>query len=263
MKLAGRVEGIGLVGPGLAGWALSRGMLAGREAYVPGAAILPVPQALPATERRRAGKSVKLSLAAGLEAAAHAGHPANELVTVFASSSGDGENCHSICESLASDDRLISPTRFHNSVHNAPAGYWGIATGAMHAADCLGAFDASFGAGLLEGLVRVAVDPSQRVLVIAYDAPYPEPLHGARPIADCFAVGLVLAPAGGDGGVGIAVELVPEAPETLADAGLEALRRGIPAARALPLLALLAGERAGATVLAYLDDRSLRVVVTP
>mgnify|MGYP002075717815 CR=1 FL=1 len=28
---------------------------------------------------------------------------------------------------FASDDRLISPTRFHNSVHNAPSGYWSIA----------------------------------------------------------------------------------------------------------------------------------------
>jgi len=69
MKLAATIEGIGLVGPGLASWKEGREALAGRAAYVAKPTVLPVPEALPATERRRAGKSVKISLAAGLEAA--------------------------------------------------------------------------------------------------------------------------------------------------------------------------------------------------
>jgi hypothetical protein len=258
MKLAATIEGIGLVGPGLASWKEGREALAGRAVYVAKPTVLPVPEALPATERRRAGKSVKVSLAAGLEAAQHAGRSTRDLVAVFSSSSGDGDTCHSICETLASDDRLISPTRFHNSVHNAPAGYWGIATGAMGPADCLGAFDASFGAGLLEGLARLAADPSQPVLVIAYDSPYPEPLHGARPIDDSFAVALVLAAASGaTRGLRLEVELGRAAPSAMQDASLERMRRGIPAARALPLLTLLAREAAGETVIEYLDAVTL------
>jgi hypothetical protein len=254
MKLAATIEGIGLVGPGLASWKEGREALAGRVAYDAKPTVLPVPEALPATERRRAGKSVKVSLAAGLEAAAAAGRSPCDLVAIFSSSSGDGENCHSICETLASDDRLISPTRFHNSVHNAPAGYWGIATGAMRPADCLGAFDASFGAGLLEGMSRLAADPSQAVLVIAYDAPYPEPLHGARPIADSFAVAFLLAaPSATRTGPRLEVELGRGAPWTMPDAALEKMRQEIPAARALPLLALLAQGAAGEAVIDYLD----------
>jgi hypothetical protein len=264
MKLAARIEGIGLVGPGLAGWNASRAVLKGDVPYVSRATVLSAPDALPANERRRAGKSVKLSLAAGLEAAHAAGRSPRDLVAIFASSSGDGENCHSICEALASDDRSISPTRFHNSVHNAPSGYWGIATGAMRPADCIGAYDASFAAGLLEALTRLAADPSQPALVIAYDAPYPEPLNGARPIADSFAVALVLA-APGDAARGrsLTLDLVREAPEALADASFERMRRGIPAARALPLLMLLAREGAGETVIEYLDGLALRARIAP
>jgi hypothetical protein len=45
----------------------------------------------------------------------------------------------------------------------------------------------------------------------------------------------------------------------MADAALEALRREIPAARALPLLVLLASGRPGRTVIEYLDGVSLAV----
>jgi hypothetical protein len=263
MALVARVEGVGLLGPGLSGWDASRAILAGREPYTRAAAVIPAPEALPAVERRRAGKSVKLALAAGMAAAAASGRPAGGLAAVFASSTGDGENLHAICEALASEDRLISPTRFHNSVHNAPSGYWGIATGATQAADSIAAFDASFAAGLLEALGRLAAQPAQPVLLIAYDAPYPEPLHATRPILDAFAVALVLAaPSQSTRGPTIAIDTGAAEPDTVADPALESLRHGIPAARSLPLLALLAAEKRGRAVLEYLDGLSLAVTVS-
>jgi len=263
MALVARVEGVGLVGPGLSGWEASRAILAGREPYTRAAAVIPAPDALPAVERRRAGKSVKLALAAGMAAAAASGRPAGGLAAVFASSTGDGENLHAICEALASEDRLISPTRFHNSVHNAPSGYWGIATGATQAADSIAAFDASFAAGLLEALGRLAAQPAQPVLLIAYDAPYPEPLHATRPILDAFAVALVLAaPSQSTRGPTIAIDTGAAEPDRVADPALESLRHGIPAARSLPLLALLAAEKRGRAVLEYLDGLSLAVTVS-
>jgi hypothetical protein len=262
VTLAARIAGIGVVGPGLAGWPATRETLAGRAAYAPAPTRLPAPEALPATERRRAGKAVKLALATGLEAVAAAGVAPGALAAIFASSSGDGENCHEICETLASDDRLISPTRFHNSVHNAPAGYWSIATGATASIDCLGAYDASFGAGLLEALTRLAVEPGAPVVLVAYDAPYPEPLNGARPMPDCFGVALVLASANGTGPT-ITLDFSGEPEDALGDARLETLRRSIPAARALPLLELAARGARGTTTLAYLDGLSLRVELAP
>jgi hypothetical protein len=263
MKLAARIAGVGLVGPGLAGWNSSLAILAGRAPYEPRATVLPSPDALPPTERRRAGKSVRLALGAGLEAVAASGIPARDLVATFASSSGDGENLHAICEVLASDDRMISPTRFHNSVHNAPSGYWGIATGAMQAADSLAAYDGSFGAGLLEALCRVARDPARPVLLVSYDAPYPEPLNACRPLPDSFACALVIAAdRPGASGTPIAVALGDAPPTQLGDgASFEPLRRGIPAARSLPLLIQLARASPGRVVIEYLGRLSIAVEV--
>ena len=263
MKLAARIEGVGLAGPGLAGWKDARYTIAGHIPYAPSPTTIAMPDALPAVERRRAGKSVRLALAVGLEATADADRPARELAAVFTSSTGDGDNLHAICETLASDDRLISPTRFHNSVHNAPSGYWGIATGAMLAADSIAAYDGSFGAGLIEAAGRVAAQPSQAVLLIAYDAPYPEPLHATRPLPDSFAVALVLSsPAQTGRGSVMTLEMTHAAPSVLADASLEAIRRGVPAARSLPLLRMLARGETGRTTIEYLDGLSLAVEVS-
>ena len=147
MTLTAYVEGIGLIGPGLPGWLSSQAILTGQSRYQQQATLLPSPELLPAAERRRSGAIVKLTLATGLEAIAAAGLDAASLPSVFSSSGGDGDNCHAICNMLASNDRQISPTRFHNSVHNAAAGYWSIATGAMHSSSVLCAFDACFEIG--------------------------------------------------------------------------------------------------------------------
>lgn len=257
MRLAARIEGVGLAGPGLAGWGAARAALAGADAYVARPTSIPAPDVLPPTERRRAGKNVRLALAVGLEAAAAANRDPRDLAAIFTSSTGDGDILHSICETLASEDREISPTRFHNSVHNAPSGYWGIATGSMHAADCLAAYDASFGAGLLEALGRLAAEPAQPLLLVAYDAPYPEPLNALRPVPDSFGVALVLSATGR--GASIEVEYLRGAAEAMHDPGLEAMRGSIPAARSLPLLALLARGEPGRAVVEYLDGQVLAV----
>lgn len=263
MKLSARIEGIGLVGPGIAGWREARSILAGGQRYEPQRTVIPTPDALPPVERRRAGKCVRMALAAGLAAAEDAGRAPKDMAAIFTSSTGDGEILHAICETLASEDRQISPTRFHNSVHNAPAGYWGIATGAMQPSDSLGAFDASFGAGLVEALGRLAADPTVPVLLIAYDAPYPEPLFSARPVPDSFGVGMVMSAVEGERGLAtLSMETTSRPATRLDDAQLEAVRTAIPAARSLPLLALLAGQGSGEAVIGYLDDLSLAVEVT-
>ena len=144
---------------------------------------------------------------------------------------------------LASSDRLISPTRFHNSVHNAPSGYWGIATGSRAPCTSLCAFDWSFAAGLIEAATQVNTD-HESVLLIAYDLPYPEPLRGARPTRYPFASALLItrrrtprSAAACEIGSGAG------APSPMQDSNLEQLRRDNPAARSLPLLAALAGGR--------------------
>ena len=256
------IDGIGLLAPGMPDWPTGREVLAGRQPYAPAPTVLSPPMALPPAERRRSSRLVKVALGVGFEAVNHAGADAATLITVFSASVGDGHNCHAICETLATD-RQVSPTRFHNSVHNVAAGYWGIATGAMAPCQVLCALDASFGAGLLDALAQVACERAP-VLLIAYDAEYPEPLHATRPIPDAAGIALVLSPQASAKSLGSLAVSFDEAPATpLANCELDGLRRNTPALRGLPLLALLAGTGGGTANLEYLAPLQLKVEVTP
>ena len=209
---------------------------------------------------------MKLALAVGLEATARAAVHPSHLPTVFSSSGGDGQNCHEICQALASSDRQLSPTRFHNSVHNVAAGYWSIANGARAPSNALCAFDASFAAGLLEALTQVVVDGTS-CLLIAYDSEYPQPLFAKRPIPDSFGVALLLSAQARPGSLAqITASLTDSAFDRVAEPQLEALRAAIPAARSLPLLQCLAfdqSRRPRNVVLEYLADLRLAIEIAP
>ena len=259
------VEGLGLVGPGLNGWEASRAVLVGAQPYQPAATVVAASPLLPAAERRRAGMPVRLTLAAGIEAVERSRVDAAALPTVFASSSGDCDNVHAICESLATPEREVSPTRFHNSVHNVAAGYWSIATQCRAASTSLCAYDASFTAGLLDAASQVALD-RQAVALIAYDHPYPAPLSAARDVAASFGVALVLAPAQRSASLAaldIAFEPRTGALSRMQDDRLEALRAGVPAARCLPLLLAIACRSRDPVVLEMPAGACLRVALTP
>ena len=261
--LTAYIDGIGLLGPGFNDWTGSRDVLAGIEPYRPQPTVVPAPAALPPAERRRCGPIVKVSLAVGQQAATAAGRDVASLPTVFSASGGDGNNCHEICAMLASDDRLISPTRFHNSVHNAAAGYWSIANKATAPSSVLCAYDASFGAGLLEAITQTVVDDTA-TLLIACDTTYPEPLRQSRPIPDEFGVGMLLAPRRGERTLAqISVALTDAPADRLGDAVLEQLRLAIPAARSLPLLGAIARRAEASMVLDYLDGTRLALQVAP
>lgn len=262
--LSAWIDGIGFIAPGLPDWPSAQVVLRGEQPLETAPSILPAPQLLPPAERRRASRVVKLALALGLEAARHGEADVGQLATVFAASGADGHNCHALCEQLATDDRQISPTRFHNSVHNAAAGYWGIATRSMAPCQVCCAFDGSFGAGLLDALAQVELE-RQPTLLIAYDSEYPQPLFAKRPLPDCAGVALLLTPQPAPHSLA-RLELL-QAPDTVAppleEASLEALRAGIPALRALPLLQMLARGEWGSTLLEYLPPLSLTARLHP
>ncbi|MDE2079761.1 MAG: beta-ketoacyl synthase chain length factor [Burkholderiales bacterium] len=254
------VTGIGLLGPGLAGWPAGRALLRDPAAWLDTPTAVPAPQRLPATERRRAGALVKAAVGVADEALAMAGLAPAALATVFTSSTGDPLNCHLLCEALAAPERLVSPTRFTNSVHNAAAGYWHIAAASRAPSTSLAAYDASFGAGLLEAAVQCAATQAP-VLLVACDLPYPEPLHALRPVADLFATALLLVPAGP--GRGLRLWLGPGQAGTACGNAFETLRQAIPSARALPLLQALAQDAAAELCLEGAPGLALQLQVGP
>ena len=262
------VQGIGLLGPGLVSWASARAILRGDEAYAWAPAVLAPPQRLPPAERRRAGPSIRLAMAVADEAVAEARVDPRHLATVFASSGGEGSNCHALCETLAGADRHLSPTRFTNSVHNAAAGYWHIAVSSQAASTSLSAYDGSFAAGLIEATMQVEASRAP-VLFVACDVPYPEPLHSLRPLPHHMGLALLLGPADVAGALArLELELVDSAraapADRCADPQLESLRTSIPVAAALPLLEALArGGPARELVLDYLPSLKVRLLVRP
>ncbi|MBE2294256.1 MAG: beta-ketoacyl synthase chain length factor [Phycisphaerales bacterium] len=239
------VEGIGLMAPGLASWADGRAVLAGERSYV--AAAMPPLTAtlLPTNERRRTTATVKLALQVAQEAILNAEIDPRTVATVLASSGGDSEVVDRICTALTQSGRPVSPTHFHHSVHNTPAGYWAIATQCTAPSLSLSAYDDSFAAGLLEA-AALAWTEQTRVLLVAYDLPLPFPLSEHRTLAAPFAVALVLNPATTERR--LATLRLKRSDDSsvsgLDDAQLEALRLGNPSARSLPLLRAIARSTA-------------------
>ncbi len=251
-RLTVGVRGVSVWGPGLPGWPASRAVLAGEAAYEPVELAAPAPTLLGATERRRAGPVVRLALEVARAAVQASGLEAASLACVFGSSNGDGVVVGSILDALAQaapGERVVSPTQFHNSVHNAAAGYWGIAQSSRAPACCMGAHDATWPASLLKAVADV-VAGGEAVLLVCYDHPLPKPLDALRPTGAAFGAGLVLA---AEGGRGLTVQYVATAAEAAPlPPGLEGLRGANPIAQALPLLMALAGG-GGRHVLPYLD----------
>jgi len=253
------IEAVGLAAPGLPSWEAAQPILRGTAPYV--AAPLPpyTPNLLPPNERRRSTATVRLAFQAGEDALRRTSLSAQELATVFASSDADLNIIHRICSALAATPRVISPTDFHNSVHNAAAGYWSIAVGARSASTSISAHDYSFALGLAEACGSVCVD-GLNTLLIAFDLPPPEPLYAKRPIAAPVASALLLTKDRTSRSLAaLSWAWSRTETETSLTGELEVLRLSNPAARALPLLGTLARGVQGRIVLAANRELALAV----
>lgn len=234
------VEGIGLWSPHLGDFAALRTLLAGGT---PAAAAAPAAALLPANERRRAPESVRLAVEVAGQALAMSGRDPGTLACVFASAHGDQAITDAICTTLARAPAELSPTRFHHSVHNAPAGYWTIATGcrAPSSAVCAGAH--TFAAALLEAAAQ-ALAEQRPVLLVCSDIAGHGPLLEMTACTHAFGCALLLAPEAS------ATTLATLRLQTSTDHAastplpttLVAEAEGNPAGTALALLAPLAGE---------------------
>ena len=252
-----QVEGIGVWSPQLPGLAALREAAAGQ---VPAAGpVRPPAAALSPNERRRAPNSVLVAIEAASQAVAMSGRAAASLACVFASAHGDQATTDYLCRVLAEAPTELSPTRFHNSVHNAAAGYWTIATDcrAPSSATCAG--EASFGAALLEAAVLACADQRPVLLVCSDDAGV-GPLGELTGGTQAFGSALLLAPASAAGTrMRLATTACPPRHPALPAACL-AWMRDNPSAAALPLLALLV-QGAGDCVLAASERLGLQVRV--
>jgi hypothetical protein len=258
------LQSVGLVAAGLPDWPACHGVMTGQRRYQPAPLARFHPDTLPANERRRITPTIRLALQAGTEAMRGSTLAAQNVATVFASSYGDLEISDRICTALTLPGRPVSPTDFHNSVHNASAGYWSIGNHCRQPSTSLSAGNASFAAGLLEAVTQVLCD-DHPVMLVSYDPPSPQALANLHAVSLPFAVALLLNRQPDKASLAkLAVNPVEQAATPCLQAtALEALRRDNPSAQALLLLELLAGATAAHCVLPYLDARGLLVDYAP
>ncbi len=188
------IEGVGAWLRGAPDWNTLRTILRGEHGLREDAPSKPAAAALPPAERRRAPEAVLLAAEVAGQACEQANREPSSMPCVFASTHGELSITDYMCATLANAPRELSPTKFHNSVHNAPAGYWTIATHCERASNAITGWHTSFGAGLLEAATLVAAEQTP-VLFAAYDTASSGPLAEMTRTTQSFGTALVLLPA--------------------------------------------------------------------
>jgi Beta-ketoacyl synthase, N-terminal domain len=259
------VEAIGILGPGLEGWSAARAVLRGEAAYVATPPAIPSPSIIPPRDQRRCSNTVRLALHVAQQTIQAAGFDATATPSVFAYTAGDGQVVHRLLTALSKPDKPVSPTDFHNSVHNAPAFYWALGTGCQQASSSISAARHCFAAALLKAASQCLVDATP-ALMVCFDYPLPEPLAASYPLLAPLAIGLALSPSRTSRSLA-RLELDwdtgtnAEAERPMAE-DLHALWSGNPAGHGLPLLELIARAHSQELRLPGSPDAVLKVQVS-
>jgi hypothetical protein len=262
MKL--HIKGAGAWGRGFTNADELAGAFSRSEAEQEPAWASPAPSQIPQRERRRAPLLVKLAVAVAHQACEQAGAAKAEIASVFCSSMGDSDITDYMCRTLAGASKVLSPTKFHNSVHNAPAGYWSISAQNRAPSSSVACGRESFPAALLEAAV-LAVQAERPVLLVAADVAVEGPLSAAFPIDEPFAAAIVLDPAPGDQYLGsIALRYASGSADwpRIAQPRLRAISEGNPSARCLALFEALAMGADASLTLPLSDGAHLTLDVT-
>ncbi|MDX8378026.1 MAG: beta-ketoacyl synthase chain length factor [Mariprofundales bacterium] len=139
---------------------------------------------IPSRLRRRMSSATRLALAAGERACKDAGVNVSSMPSVFASIVGEIKITDTLCRNIVAKKLPISPTQFHNSVHNTAAGYWSMVTKNQHATQAIGAGENTLVMGLLESHCQLQMTTEQ-VLLVCYEEKAPEPLVTGEQISNC------------------------------------------------------------------------------
>lgn len=154
-------------------------------------AVKPEASSLGGALGRRATALTRIGVEALQQAASDAKVEVSAVPTVWATAHGEHETAVEILRGLVLGDGRISPTRFHNSVYNAAAGYASIATGNRQPSTTLAGGADLVAMALLEGLCVLHAG-ARDVIVVALDEPMLPPFD-ARGAAAPLAVSLCLS----------------------------------------------------------------------
>lgn len=198
---------------------------------------------IPAAMRRRTSTTTRMAITAAKMACTQASVDSENLASVFASLGGEIQVTDALCRLLPDENELLSPTQFHNSVHNTTAGYWSILNQCQEPTTAIAAADDTFAMGLIEVWTQLQQSRGDRLLV-CYDELWPQYL--APPIGQlAFACALVLS-SEPEQSIG-AITLPQIVQQKQQDLQVEWIRltESAPAAAVIPLLLALQDKQSG------------------
>ena len=238
------IRGVGLLGPGLPDWSRQRRCCALRPTGFRRAPCCR--RRPPATARAAARRRDRQAVAGGRRPGVRAGRrrSARRWPRCSRRPAATPPTATRCARRWPGRSACVSPTRFTNSVHNAAAGYWHIATASRAPSTSLCGYDASFGAGLARS------GDAMRVLARGRCCWWPATCRTRsrctrlRRLPDAFGVALVLAaPTGARRWRGSRCASRRQSRRQLAATPVWSACAGVPAARALPLLQALARDQ--------------------
>jgi len=186
------INAIGLQANGLEGWTNSQTILTAQQPYQAKPLSKYSPLFLPANERRRATSTIKLALRTAEETLQNADKQTKPVPTLFACVDGDTEISAKMTSAILMDEPMVSPIHFHNSVHNAPAGYWMIGQKNQQAASAISAGEYQIATLFLEAMSQLSKEQPE-ILLIAYDLPIDPVIESITQPRNPFAFGLLLS----------------------------------------------------------------------
>ena len=254
------INSLSIAAPNLMGLEQAMPILAGKTQWQSTEFSKLAPQLLPANERRRTTSYIKLAI----QVAAEANGNNENLAAIFASSNGDFFITDHICNSLSQESKYVSPTQFHNSVHNAASGYWAIASKSQAASTSISTGDSTFSSGLLEAVTQVLTQ-KEDVLYVAFDYPAKAPLNKFSDVSEVFATAFILSlNKANNSHAAIKLNITQEemAKSQCINTSLTPLQNANPIAESLPLLEALCLKKTTSVYLPYLNNSKLKIDIS-
>lgn len=206
------IRGLGLWTPGFAdpvSWS-RRHVLGDRSEVGDASVTAPRAELLPPMMRRRTSLLTRMAAEVAAQAIASGGLERAEATLIYGSVYGEIRTTLDLLAALQEPAAPLSPTKFHNSVHNTAGGYVSIVTENRRGNAAMTAGRSTLAMGLIECAGLIAAGQGPAVLVIAEET-LPEPLAAGRswaPLAAAFAIS-------GVGGVGAGVGEVGAGPSDM------------------------------------------------
>lgn len=199
---------------------------------------------IPAGMRRRTSLTTRMAITAATLACNQANSDAQNLASVFASLGGEIQVTDALCRLLPDENELLSPTQFHNSVHNTTAGYWSILNKCQAPTTAIAAADDTFAMGLIEVWTQLQQQGSGERLLVCYDELWPQYL--APPIGQsAFACAFVLSTEVEQSLGAITMPQVSQLKQQGMEVDWVKLTESAPAAAVIPLLIALENKQMG------------------